>query len=128
MENLTRIQSALAALLNRENDDAFVVIEHEASGKFVQFSGSASEMLLLDLPAQTLSEQEFYRAVDFFRQIGVTGEEFSVLDQPGGRVVGQQFSFNVSYRSPEEAARTAVSIFRDVYQLSEECDLLITEN
>ncbi len=128
MDNLTRIQHALSSLMVRPNDDAFVIVEHEPTGKFVQFAGSAAELLLLDLPSQTLSELEFYRAVEFFRRMGVTGEENSLLDEPYGHVVGTQFSFNANFRSAEDAARTAMMIFKEVYGYPEDCGLLITEN
>lgn len=128
MSNLQRIRDALAKLLTRQDDEAFVIIEHRPTGKFVQFAGSASEMLLLDLPSQTLSELEFYRAVEFFRKIGIAGEEFNVLDEPYGQVVGRQFTFNVEYRSPGEAAQAVLALFRDVYQLPDDCELQITED
>ena len=107
MANRARITEALSSLLVRRNDDAFVIIEHPESRKFVQFAGSASEQLLLDLPSQTLSETEFYSAVQLFRKIGIAGDEHDVLDEPDGQVVGKQFSFNVVFRSVADATRTA---------------------
>src|SRR5262245_54677429 len=95
-DNLALIRDALSSLLVRRNEDAFVIIEDRQSGKFVQFAGSACEMLLLDLPSQPMSEPEFYRAVEFFRRRGIIGYDHDMLDELGGRVVGQQFSFSVT--------------------------------
>ncbi len=128
MDNLALIRNALTSLLVRGKEDAFVIIEHRQSGKFIQFAGSASELLLLDLPSQTMSEAEFYRAVEFFRRRGIIGYDHDMLDEPGGRVVGQQFSFNVTIQSVDEAARTALDVLQVVFQLPTDCDLLITEN
>lgn len=128
MDNLALIRDSLCSLLVRGNDDAFVIIEHKQSGKFVQFAGSATEQLLLDLPWQTLSELEFYRAVDFFRQRGITGAEHDVFDEAGGPVSAQQFSFNMTFRSVEEASRFALDVLQTVFQLPEDFDLMVTEN
>ena len=66
MDNTTAIKIALEKLrVQPEDAGAFVVIENLESGKLVQFTGSLDRPLLLDLPSQTLSEAEFYRAVAF---------------------------------------------------------------
>ena len=128
MDNRSKITEALSSLLVRRNDDAFVIIEHPESKKFVQFAGSATEQLLLDLPSQTLSELEFHKAVQLFREIGVIGDEHSVFDGPAGRVVGQQFSFNAVFRSVAEATETVERIFAAVYGLPVDCEIAIVEN
>lgn len=128
MDNRSKIAEALSSLLVRRNDDAFVIIEHPETQKFVQFAGSATEPLLLDLPSQTLSEEEFYKAVQLFQKMGIIGDEHDVLDQPGGQVVGQQFSFNATFRSVADAAKTVEDIFTTVYGFPTDCDLEITEN
>ena len=128
MDNQALIKDALSALLVRTNDDAYVIIEHQQSGKFVQFAGSASELLLLDLPWQTLSETEFYRAVEFFRRLGIVGAEHDVFDEPGGRVVSQQFSFNMTIQTVDEASRIALDVLQNVFQIPRDCDLVITES
>jgi hypothetical protein len=82
-KQLSRVQAlttALQTLLVQPNDAcAFVIIEDVESKKFVQFVGSLERPLLLDLPAQSLSETEFYRAVLFFRRRGVGGQEYELL-------------------------------------------------
>jgi hypothetical protein len=81
----------------------------------------------LDLPWQTLSEVEFHRAVAFFRDLGVIGTEHDLLDKPGGTVVGQQFAFNMAFRSIEPATEVALGVFERVYQLPRDGALIITE-
>jgi hypothetical protein len=54
------IRTALSKLLERQNDDAFVIIEDRKSKKFVQFAGGA--------------------------EYGIQMEEWEVYDQPGGYV------------------------------------------
>jgi hypothetical protein len=128
MDNRSKITEALSSLLVRRSDEAFVIIEHQESKKFVQFTGSATEQLFLDLPSQTLSELEFYKAVQVFREMGVIGDEHSVFDGPGGRVVGQQFSFNAVFRSVAEATETVERIFATVYGFPVDCDIAVIEN
>ncbi|QDT64742.1 hypothetical protein [Calycomorphotria hydatis] len=128
MDNRSKITAALSSLLVRRSDDAFVIIEHSETQKFVQFAGSATELLVLDLPSQTLSETEFYIAVELFRKMGVIGIDHDVLDKPGGKVVGQQFSFNKTFRSVDAATRTVEDIFAIVYGFPADCNLEITEN
>ena len=72
-----------------------MVIEH-GSGKFVQFAGSATESLLMDLPWQPMSEAEFYRAVAYFRKSGVAGDEVEMFDLRG-KPTDPQFTFNMAF-------------------------------
>jgi hypothetical protein len=108
------------------NVDAFVIFEVAPSGKFVQFCGSASEPLQLDLPAQTLSELEFYRAVAYFKRLGVVGQEYDIFSEPGGLPVSRQFSFQMSLDSVDAAADVAMDVFEDVYRFESNWDLEIT--
>lgn len=118
MDTKTAIKTALASVLVQPDDAcAFVVIEDTATRKFVQFVGSLERPLLLDLPAQALSEAEFYRAVAFFRRRGVVGQEYELLDQPGGRPVSELFTFQLPMRSVDEAADVVFAVFEQVYLL-----------
>ena len=126
--NRNRIRDALTALTSRANVNGFVIVEHQATGKFVQFTGSAGEPLVLDLPDQTLSELEFYRAVAFFREFRVEVREHELFDQPGGRVVGRLYSFNMEFGSVEHAVDVTMGVFERVYLVSPEARLVITEN
>ena len=118
MDTNATIKSALASLLVQPDDaGAFVIIEDAASKKFVQFIGSRERPLLLDLPAQALSEAEFYRAVAFFHSRGVLGQEYEVFDAPGGRPVGEQFTFQLPVPSVDDATEVVFAVFEQVYLL-----------
>jgi hypothetical protein len=88
--------------------------------------GSLQCPLLLDLPAQTLSEAEFYRAVAFFRRRGAAGQEIEMFDAPGGRPVAEQFTFQLPLPSTEAAAEVVFAVFAEVYMLPD-IRLSITE-
>ncbi len=128
MNNREKITAALNSLLQRQSKDAFVIIEEAETKKFVQFLGSTTEPLTLDVPSQTLSELEFYRAVSFFQKIDVVGTESDLLDQPFGEVVARQFSFTKVFGSVMEATQVAEDIFDKVYNFPKNCNLLIVEN
>jgi hypothetical protein len=121
------IKAVLSELLCQPDDDwPFVLIEHNPSKKFVQFAGSVTRPLVLDLPWQTLSEAEFYRAVAYFRKMGVAGEEEDMLDAPSGRKVGKQFTFQMIFSDDVEGAiAAALPIFQEVYQFPGGCELLV---
>jgi hypothetical protein len=128
MRTIAVIKSALESLVCQpQGDSTFVVVAHPPSGKFVQFVGSASSPVMLDLPWQTMSEQEFYRAVKYFKQWGVAGQEYPVLDQPGGMPVGDQFTFQMTFRSMDTAVEVAWGVFQHVYQLPQDCSLTATK-
>jgi len=118
MDSTTAIKAALETLLAQPDDAcAFVIVEEPELQKFVQFTASMERPLTLDLPAQVLSEAEFYRAVAFFRRRGVSGQEYDLLDRPGGQPVAEQFTFQLDLLSAEDAAETAVAVFEQVYLL-----------
>jgi len=114
----TAIRTALESLfLQPEDALAFALIEHSDSGKFIQFVGSESSPLLLDLPWQALSEAEFYRAVEFFRLRGIPSAESQLLDAPSGQPVAEQLTFQESFRSVDAATEVAIAVFEQVYRL-----------
>jgi len=125
MDNTTAIKTALESLLVQADEArAFAIIEHSDSGKFVQFAGSLSSPLLLDLPWQTLSEAEFYRAVVFFRRLGIAPPEYELFDGPLGKPVAKQVTFQFQLRSVEVATEIAIAIFAEIYLLAD-CQLLV---
>jgi hypothetical protein len=126
----SRIKEALAALLRRDNPDAFVIFEEKRSRKFVQFAGSANEeRLLLDLPSQILDAGESQRAEEYFQQLGVRAEEYDVFDRPGGKAVGRRRNFLKDFGKDVEAAtRVTQEVFERVYQLPPDFDLVVEEN
>ena len=128
--NQNRIKTALRALLNRRNDDAFVIFEERDSGKFVQFAGSADQPLLLDLPSQALSAEEQQRAALLFAQLGsADATSADLYDRPGGQVVGRQISYQLVFgQDCDRAAEVTSRIFKEVYRLPAEFELSVTEN
>jgi len=90
------------------------------------FGSSIEEPLLLDLPTQTLGENELKRAMSLFQEIAVDLEQWEVLDHPNGIAVGSQSGFQASFGSDaDEAARMAARIFDEVYGLPVDFDLRI---
>jgi hypothetical protein len=124
-----KMASALAALLRRRNRDAFVIFEEKPSGKFVQFARALRQELLLDLPLQTLDVGEQARAAALFLGLGVQETEDAMLDGPGGRVVGRQRSFQMTFGDDVRAAADVASeVFRRVFQSPPSFELELTEN
>ena len=103
-----RITAALQEVLRR-NDAPFAIIEHPPTKKFVQFTGSARDTLMLDLAAQALTPEERARAEQLFVSLGGTQTE-----------VGFQLDTG---RDAEEAARITLRVFREVYQLPDDAEL-----
>jgi hypothetical protein len=115
MARKTSIEGGLERLLRRE-PGAFVIFEEARAGKFVQFAGSRSEPLLLDLPLQALSPNELPRA-------------FRLLAAYGALPPGEGEGFNLELGSDvARAAEIARRIFQEVYLLSADFDLKVTED
>jgi hypothetical protein len=118
------VEEALDRLLTR-GGEAFVVFEDKASGKFVQFSGSMDEPLLLDVPSQELSDVEFERARTFFRDLDVS----FTSDGQNGQVSGIEGSFQLLLgQDTKRGADLTLCIFAEVFQLPAEFSLSIEEN
>jgi hypothetical protein len=127
--NHARIQAALAALLERHNEDSFVIFEEKASAKFVQFARAQHGSLLLDLPSQTLNAAETARAQAFFLDLGVRATVEAALDRPGGRVVGRQRAFQMRFgQDVGRAADVTAAVFDRVYRFPLDFELVVTEN
>ena len=116
--NAEIIREALIRLLSRPSG-AFVIIEEPKSGKFVQFAGSEKEPLLLDLPSQTLTQDEMKKAIAVFSELGYPGPEtFPVQEHPGGPPAGEQTSFVVTFgKDVDKATELAVAVLHRVYGL-----------
>ncbi len=128
MNHQHKISDALSALLQRQNEDAFVIIEDSRTNKFVQFARTDDGLLLLDLPAVALTETEFEKATQFFEQRGVVGQEHELLSEPDGVAVDSIFTFNVEYESVSEATKTVEEIFKSVFGIKAGSGFRINEN
>jgi hypothetical protein len=122
------VRDALIRLLTRPSG-AFLIIEEPQSGKFIQFAGSRDELLLLDLPSQTLSPDEMMKARAVFAELGYPGPEtYQTQEYPGGPPTGEQTSFNVNFGTDiYKAVELTVAVLQRVYSLDENAPLQLTE-
>lgn len=127
-DNADLIREGLARLLQRPLG-SFLMVEEPSTGKVVQFSGSTEEPLFFDLPQQSLTLDEFERAVALFNELGFRGPEtFAVYDGPGGPSAGTQTSFTVSFgEDVEGAAALALLVFKRVYGVKDSVPLALTK-
>ncbi len=128
-KNLTRMETALQKLTQRDNADAFVIFSDNHSGRFLQFAGSQHENLLLVLPSQTLTSAQLEIASRLFQQRGANLEMTELLEEPDGEPAGLHFGFNLEFgHDYQTAARTALDLMCEIYSLDEDFDLLVEEN
>jgi hypothetical protein len=127
--NQRKIEVALAALLQRpNNEDAYVIFEEKISRKFVQFARPAHKSLILDLPSQTLDDIETTRANVYFGELGIKAVDEPVFDGPGGEVVGRQRTIQMMFdRDYSTAARVASEVFRRIFRFPPTFELVIKE-
>lgn len=118
-ENRERVRDALHRLMQRTNDDAFLVIEEPSSSKFVQFVGDAHGVIV-DMPLVNLTPAELQRAEALFaarpglqRAKDSNGIESLQLDFAADVQLATQFTFD---------------IFAQVYQLSPGYTVSLAEN
>ena len=77
--NDKKLHGALVRLMNNP-DGEFVIASDSLSNKFIQFSGSSNESLIVDLPIQTLSPNETKKATRLLSEYGVTHTRWAVVD------------------------------------------------
>lgn len=126
------IEKAFLALLDAEDEQAFLIFEDAATGAhFVQFAGAKTVDLMLDLPIAHFSEDEKVRAEAFFATYGVTAPEVVTghyLDDSGHRssaVTMEVYQLDLG-RDAGKAAEIVHGIFKEVYRFPEDADLKIT--
>ena len=128
---LNEIAQALNRMLERTNEDAFVIFEERTNRKFVQFAGSVGSPLCLDLPSQTLNAEEMQRATALFSSFGVASPEThpTYTDAAKKIAAGQQVSFNLNLgKDVQLAAQITLAIFQQVYHYPTDFQLVIAEN
>lgn len=122
-----RIRSALLTILQNNGDDWFIIIEEPEHEKFVQFAFDEPTGLFFDLPFQALTKDELEKARSLFARLAIDSQKVPVLDQPGGKEIGQQESFNHHVgRDIDMAVNFAYSVFREVYALDDSARLDVT--
>jgi hypothetical protein len=127
-KNADKIRAALGRL-QKSSYGAYIIIEEPSFGKFVQFSGSATEPLYFDLTRQSLTLDEFGRAEQLFNDLGYPGPEtFAVHEHPGKPAVETQTSFIVPVDDLETATQLALEVFEKVYLVKSQVLLKLTES
>lgn len=122
---IQRAVDAFVALPDRQ--DRFIIIEHPATGKFVQFEFDAGD-LVIDLPVVALSETEQQRASVVFASVGVDGPtQYEYSNEESGptlTITTWRRAFGTDARA---AAGLAERIVREVYLLPVEASLVVTQ-
>jgi hypothetical protein len=125
-ERLTEITKALNRLLMRSNEGGhFLIFAESQSEKFVQFMKNGN-LLILDLPSQSLSVKEMERATIFFRNLG-TGGTNAMRTYSNNAVTYITFQLELG-QYVETATQITLAIFRQVYQFPVDFQLVIKEN
>jgi hypothetical protein len=110
-----------------DRDERFVIVEHAASGKFVQFEIEHDE-IVIDLPVIALDEAERARAATVFASVDVDAPvEYRYQNEESGpelTIMTYRLGFGTD---PEAAADFAARIVREVYLLPSHDGLVVTE-
>ncbi len=129
MNNSERITQELTSLLTRSNKDAFVIFEDKETRKYVQFSGSIREPLLLNLPAVALSSSELDRAKKIFAEYNIKLEKSPFGKYEGGPVTGYDYQFFMDLgKDINKASKISMRIFNEVYLLPNTFNLGVDAN
>ncbi len=122
-----RIRSALQTLLQNSGDDWFIIIEEPENEKFVQFAFDEASGLFFDLPFQALTKDELEKARSLFTALSIDAQKASMLDQPGGKEIGIQESFNHHVgRDIDLAVDISYRVFKEVYAFTDSVRLDVT--
>lgn len=122
------LSGVLERLLERQARGwAFVVAEHEASGKYVQFGGDGGG-IFIDLPTLALVESEVARAAAVFGEAGIRAPvEVEAIDPATDEAYLMDTYQAVFGADVPEAARFGCRVMREVYRIEAVDSLLITE-
>jgi len=126
-EKHNAISASLENLLAQTSQDKSSVLSDAASGKFLQFACNNGS-ILLDLPAQPLTDAEWLRASDYFSRLGHDLQEYDLFDHPGGCVATAQRSYQLKLANDvARAIQVAMDLFSEVFQLPAEFELVVEE-
>lgn len=97
-----------------------LIIEHPETQKFVQILYDSKDGFLVDLPSQTLDDNELARAKAALAPLGVEFESWEVSKARDGMPAQIQSGFNFTTGpNPEDAANAAEIIARQVFHWDE---------
>jgi len=124
----TDIKGALERLVaHPERQSRFVVIDHLATGKFVQFDFTNNQ-ILIDLPVTALTADELERARSLFASSGVASPNV-ITDQHAE--TGEEWAittYQLGFGSDSAGATDfANRVMREVYLLPRDAPLAVTE-
>ncbi len=120
------ILDTLAELLEHPQATT-VVLSDGSSDRFVQFARS-QQALLCDLPRQALDDAQADRASRYFERLRREfGEEEDSVTVAGLVANPTGASYQAEVRDPQQAARIALDVFRDVYQLPDGFPLVVSQ-
>ena len=108
------MRAALARLLQRASDDAFVVFTVPGTDKFVQFETWEGE-LVFDLPQATLDAAELQRARRHLLALGVELKELPSFNASGKQTGTIQTFSKVLGRDLDQATRLALLVVAEIY-------------
>ncbi|MBM4020055.1 MAG: hypothetical protein FJ288_17345 [Planctomycetes bacterium] len=124
-----KMREALDLIIRQGGEGSFVIFEEPCLRKFVQFAGSQTEGLLLDLPSPALSEDEMTRARDFFRELGVDSHAHVEVPDDNGRPAKWVATFQMKLgNDTRRAAQLACGVFLRVFRLSPDAAIIARVN
>ncbi len=125
-EKCEAILGALAGLLDLPDVGASVVLSDAEGGKCVQFAGG-NHALLLDLPRQALDESEYARAGEYFARLRDRPRDQYATQSSDGTTMVAEDGFQVNVTDIDQAARLALEVFNEVYQLPSDFPLVVEQ-
>lgn len=121
------IEKALQALVDRNGEDSFVIIEEPKSKKFIQFSVDQGD-LLFDFPEMD-DESTNKKAKLYFQSVGI---EFPVINEyidPETEKPFEAKSYQLDlYQNVDIATRFAIRVIRNVHGIGDTVKLTFQEN
>lgn len=118
------IQHALTKLINRVNPDAFIYVTDEKTKKYFQFTGSAADPIILDVPIENLASSEFHLAELLFRKMGGAVPPASFVKHPTGKKVS--FRLDLEH-DVSKATQVSLDMIRRVFRRPPDSTLIIEE-
>ncbi|WP_170110166.1 caspase family protein [Flavilitoribacter nigricans] len=126
---LKRLRKAFQDLQQRTNSDAFVIIQEEKSGKFVQFAGGKGQEIFFDLPTINWEEDQKALAVQVLKPFGIELEEMQLGSRKKPRTDPDMIHFNHIVGQDIDLALELISrVMLDVYQFDAKVKLDLIEN